>query len=105
MRPFADANGKVSVMTRVDGRVVTRAPKSVLFEPDFYSVHGEDGEELDHGLVEGLYSAIENVAAPIFERLRREDFPLDGPSRAEFAVFMATLVTRGHQFISVEPIR
>lgn len=95
MRAFANGQGQVRLIDREHGRDFTTSTTNALVERDYYTVASEDAED-DHGLIEGLYSKVESVAAPAFERLCADDFPLPGQDRSEFASFMALQVTRGH---------
>jgi hypothetical protein len=99
MRSFADAKGRVRVVARASGDEFTTGTANVFVERDcdYYTVSSVDAED-DPALIEGLYSQVEGVAAHIFEQLRDGQFPLDGPSRSEFASFMAHQVSRGRMF-------
>lgn len=97
MRPFADARSRVRVVARATGDEFTTGTANVFVERDYYTVSSVDAED-DPALIEGLYSQVEGVAAPIFEQLRDGEFPLEGQSRSEFASFMALQVSRGRMF-------
>lgn len=97
MRSFADTKGRVRVVARASGDEFTTGTANVFVERDYYTVSSVDAED-DPALIEGLYSQVEGVAAPIFEQLRDGEFPLDGQSRSEFASFMALQVSRGRMF-------
>lgn len=97
MRSFADTKGRVRVVVRATGDEFTTGTANAFVERDYYTVSSVDAED-DPALIEGLYSQVEGVAAPIFEQLRDGEFPLDGQSRSEFASFMALQVSRGRMF-------
>ena len=97
MRAFADDTGRVRVVERGTGREYTTGPANVFVERDYYTVSSVNAED-DHSLIEGLYSQVETVAAPVFEQLRAGEFPLEGQDRSEFASFIALQVSRGRSF-------
>jgi hypothetical protein len=97
MRAFADERQQATVRERETGRDFTTHTKNIFVETDYYTVTSEEAEN-DHGLIEGLYAKVEGVAAPIFEALRRDNFPLSDQDRSEFASFMALQITRGRLF-------
>jgi hypothetical protein len=97
MRSFANAKEQVRVIERSTGDEFTAKTANVFVERDYYTTCSVDTED-DHGLIEGLYSKVESIAAPIFEQLRDGDFPLGGQDRAEFASFMALQLSRGRMF-------
>jgi hypothetical protein len=97
MRSFANAEGQVRVIERSTGNEFKTGTVNVFVERDYYTVSSVYAED-DHGLIDGLYSKVESVAAPIFEQLRDGDFPLGGRDRAEFASFMALQVSRSRMF-------
>jgi hypothetical protein len=97
-RAFANAKGQVRVVNVRDRRDFTTSTANAFVERDFYTVASVDAEE-DHALIEnGIYAVAEGQATPILERLIDGDFLLDGQARADFAGFMALLVTRGPHF-------
>jgi hypothetical protein len=97
MRKFANAREQVRVVQRDSGSEFTAKTTKVLAQRDYYTVASERAEN-DHGVIEGLYSKIEGIAAPVFERLCGDDFPLKPEDRSEFASFMALQATRGQYF-------
>jgi hypothetical protein len=97
MRAFANAKEQVRVIQRSTGKEFTARTVNVFVERDYYTTSSVEAED-DHGLIEGLYSKVESVTAPIYERLRDGDFPLGGQDRAEFASFMALQLSRGRMF-------
>jgi hypothetical protein len=97
MRSFANARGQVRVVARDTGREFIAKTTKAFAERDYYTVASERAED-DHALIEGLHSRIEGIAAPIFEQLREDAFPLSAQDRSEFASFMAAQVTRGRNF-------
>ena len=97
MRAFASDRGQVRVVERASGREFTTGTANVFVERDFYTVSSVRAHD-DHGLIEGLYAKVEGVAAPVFEQLRRGDFPLASKDRSEFASFLALQVSRGRMF-------
>src|SRR4051812_23506624 len=94
MRSFANPREQVPVVERATGNEFTTSTVNVFVERDYYTISSVYAEE-DHALIEGLYSQVEGVAAPIFQQLRDGDFPLTGEDRSEFASFMALQVSRG----------
>jgi hypothetical protein len=97
MRSFANAKGQVRMVERATSNEFTTSTVNVFVERDYYTISSVNAED-DYGLIEGLYSQVEGVAAPIFEQLRDGDFPLDGQDRSEVASFMALQVSRGRMF-------
>jgi len=85
VRAVANTRGQVRVVER-DGRTFNAKTSKVFAERDYYTVSSEDAGE-DPALIEGLYSEIEAVTAPIFARLVGGEFPLPGRERSEFASF------------------
>lgn len=97
MRSFANSRGQVRVIERSTGHEFTATTANVFVERDFYMVSSVDADD-DPALIEGLYSQVETIAAPIFARVSASEFPLGGQDRSELATFMALQVTRGRQF-------
>jgi hypothetical protein len=97
LRSFADDRGRVRVVARDGSADFITSTANAFVERDYYtvaSVHAED----DHGLIEGLYAEVEGQVAPVLEKLRDDEFPLDGQDRADFAAFLSLQVTRGREF-------
>jgi hypothetical protein len=73
--------------------------KKAFAEPGYYTIRIGDNDE-PNAMVEELYGALENTAAPVHHRLVGGDSPaeLSHEDRINYAAFLAAQITRGETF-------
>jgi hypothetical protein len=97
-RAFANAKGQVRVVNVDKRRDYTTNPTNAFVETDFYTVSSVDAEQ-DRELIERhIYAEVEGFTTPILNALVCGEFPPSRQHRADFAAFMALMVTRGPHF-------
>jgi hypothetical protein len=97
-RAFANGTGQVRVLNLRNRRDFTTNPVNAFVETDYYTVASVDAE-VDHELIERrIYADVESHTTPILRALVNGEFPPSPQHRADFAAFMALMVTRGPHF-------
>jgi hypothetical protein len=97
-RAFTNAKGQVRVVNVDEERDFTTNTTNAFVEADFYTVASVDAEH-DRELIERrIYAEVEGFTMPILNALVCGKFPPSRQHRADFAAFMALMVTRERHF-------
>jgi hypothetical protein len=81
-----DRGRRVAMLEKLSGRPIQVSPRDATVRKHFYSLDVDEGRR-DDG-IEVALGEIENIAAPLIERLGSGEFPT-GEARLELALFIA----------------